>query len=219
MSIKRYMVIDFITLFVIGTIVELIAMYIIPRSIPASAPYYCVSVLVILVALSRWGVKGLILAPVMACVSFLSGKLLGVYKGNYDLTLFLSDLVGFLGCSVVLLFRKKNKKEALFGEISSTIGQVLLTLVIVIILQTIVVCLMNLDIDVLGTFGYIAIQDASGMVVTLIMIIPLRHQQVLLDVKKDLISKSEEKEMERKYYSQYTNDVIEKNAQEDKKEE
>ena len=45
------------------------------------------------------------------------------------------------------------------------------------------------------------------------MIIPLRHQKALSDVKQDLISKQEEKEMERKYYSQYANEVIDKTGQ------
>ena len=219
MSIKKYMIIDFITLFVIGTIVEMVAMYVIPRTIPNATPMFCASVLILLVAQARWGYKGLVLAPFMACSSVVSAMLLGKDSLGWEfyLAVFISDLVGLLSSSVILLFRKKNKRDALFGEILTTIYQVLIVLGLILVVQSIIMVvaefIFNSNANVLSRIGWVVIQSLPGAFITIIMIIPLRHQKALFDVKQDLISKQEEKEMERKYYSQYANEVIDKTGQ------
>lgn len=209
MSLKKYMIIDLIILFVVGTLTEFIAMYAIPQFIPKSAPFFVATLLVELVAIARWGYKGLVLIPFLSVVSFLSGKLVG--QGSYPVGVLIADFVGLFGSSLALLFRKKGKKNSMFGEISSTIIQTLLIILVVILLITIVLIVSGQR--VLDSLVYSIIQCLPGAFATIIFIIPLQRQSTLGDVKETLISKEEEKEMERKYYSQYANEVIEKNNQ------
>lgn len=193
-------------LFIIGTACEFLAMYVVPKVIPNSAPPFIVSLIIVLVAQTRWGYKGTISIPILALVSFFAGCLVGTY--DYHWTMLIADFVG-LGASSIILLLKKSDKNILFNDVSSTIYQCIIILIIEVIVFFLFSCIFGGGI--LGSFMVSLIEMLPCTVGTLIMMVFLQRQGVLKDVKKDLISKKEEQEMEKKYYSQYQNDVIEKN--------
>lgn len=191
---------------VIGLIVELIAMLVIPQVIPKAAPPFVVSLVIAMLALTRWGWKGLITIPIMSVGSWLFGKLLGEYKGNYDIYYLISTFVGLFASSIILLFKSKSKHNP-FGDMVTTIGMTLLVIILVVLVEDGVYSLMKLD-SPLNNIVFFMVQNATQAVATLIFVIALSHQKMFVDVKKDLINKEKERQMENKYYSQYTNDVI-----------
>lgn len=215
-SLKKYMIIDLIILTVIGTIIELIAMYIIPRSVPYLVPTFCISITIILVAIARWGWQGLILVPVMALICWGSGSIVGRPNESYDWRMFLSNLIGFFSTALVLPFRKKGKAKAIFWDIPTTILQSSLVLICFILLQSIMWIVCGEDMNILESVGFTTVSASFGILATYLVIFILRHQNITNDVKRSILDAKKEQELERKYYSQYSNQVIIKETHSDK---
>lgn len=203
------MIIDLMSMTIIGLVVELIAMLVIPQVLPKAVPPFVVSLVIVMLALTRWGWKGFITIPIMSVGSWLFGKLFSEYKGNYDIYYLISTFVGFFASSIILLFKRKSKHN-LFGDIVTTIGVTILVTILVVLTQDLIYSLVKLD-NPLDNILFFLTENITGAVVTLIFVIALSHQKMFVDVKKDLIKKEKEKQMENKYYSQYVNDVIVKN--------
>jgi len=66
-------------------------------------------------------------------------------------------------------------------------------------------------VNPLAVIMYYLFQALAGYIVSIIFMIALKKQGILVNVKQDLIQKAKEREAEKKYYSQYTNDVLVKN--------
>lgn len=208
-SIKKYMTIDLLSMIIIGLIVELIAMLVLPQVIPNAVPPFIVSLVIIMLALTRWGWKGIITIPIMSVGAWLFGKLLGEYKENYDIYYLISTFVGFFSSLLIILFKKKSKTNP-FGDSITTLGITILVVALLVVLEIITFSLLTLTNPLDNTVWFL-VQNVAEFVVTLIFVLALRRQGMFVDVKKDLIKKEKERQMENKYYSQYVNDVIVKN--------
>ena len=85
------MVIDLITIGVIGTIIEALGIYIFNQMIYATIITSSFSLLVMLIGTTRWGSKGLILAPFLALATIVSGRFFVTnpdLRPNYDWKLY-----------------------------------------------------------------------------------------------------------------------------------
>lgn len=203
------MIIDLIAMMTVGLIVELIAMLVVPQVIPKSKPMFVVSLVIIMLALTRWDWKGIITIPIMAVGAWLFGKLLGRHSEYYGYEYFLSILIGFLPSLIILIFNRKMKGGP-FRDYIVGIGVTFLVLILVFLTEGITYALFTKS-SLIGGVVFVMVQGLPGILITLLFMLVLRHQGMYVDVKKDLVSKAKEREMEKKYYSQYVNDVIIKN--------
>ncbi|UKI49076.1 MAG: hypothetical protein L6U99_09820 [Clostridium sp.] len=82
-------------------------------------PTFIVSALIILTCLTRWGIKGIIGAPILAVVTWLGGKYFIHSKTNpYDWVMLISMIVG--NCSMILIcpIYKKYGTNKIMGDSS-----------------------------------------------------------------------------------------------------
>lgn len=70
------MVIDLAILALIGCLVELLGIYLFNAMLTATMITSAVSLLMMLISTTRWGYKGLIIAPLLALATIISGRFL-----------------------------------------------------------------------------------------------------------------------------------------------
>lgn len=222
-TIKKYMVIDLAMLVAFGTIAEAIALYVIPTILQNAFPFYCASMLVCILAVTRWNWKGIVVAPVMALITVVLGRVLANIS-NYDEVndlakyynwkVFLTNLITFLSALIVLPIKKFVKKKETFSDRLFVEMVTAIILVVSIVAQIFAYSLVTLA----APSNYAAvfvINDLPAVIITLIFMAVLRHQGIFVDAKQDLISKKEEAEMENMYYQGLRKEVIERSNNED----
>ena len=66
MSLKKYMLIDLVLTGIIGVAVEFLGVYVFNRMIYATIIPYAISLLIMMIATTRWGSLGITLVPFLA---------------------------------------------------------------------------------------------------------------------------------------------------------
>ena len=111
-SIKSYMLIDLAMLTVIGCVLEGLVTYMSGLVLNA-ATTISISLLIVLLALARWNLWGLIPIPFLAAATIIGGRLSPIpyFAHAYEWRAYLSIVVGlsFTGLSVIV-FKKKGTK-------------------------------------------------------------------------------------------------------------
>ena len=95
MSFKKYMLIDLVLTGIIGVAVEFLGVYVFNRMIYATIIPYAISLLIMMIATTRWGSLGITLVPFLALATVLSGRLINpqeALKACYDWRLYISLL-------------------------------------------------------------------------------------------------------------------------------
>lgn len=188
------MAIDLIILTVIGCIVEVLGNFVFNKMLIATMITTSISLLIMMVATFRWGWRGLLIAPILALATILSGRYINPhvsYRQNYDWRLYLATLAQLLSLAVNLLWFKKGKDE----QATSKKIQSLFTLCLI----DCGVSLLALSLVYLATafkflmFGFV-IWNAFGYAILFVGAFILSRQGILVNVKKNLINQKVERE-------------------------
>lgn len=209
-SLKKFRIIDMAVLIGIGVVVELFSMGVLFRG-NGLKPTFVVSVIIILTCLTRWGIKGLVSAPILALVTWTGGRLFIDTIANvpfkvYDWMLLVSMLVG--NCSVGLVCIVYKKYGTL--RICSSRGNVMLIALVTSVLCITVESSTYLCLSLGNTFMFnLFLYDLIGMVVTVILSAALFSQGIMTNFvekrKKEQEAAQEEAEYEKKYMSELNN--------------
>lgn len=217
------MVIDLAMLVAFGTIAEAIALYVIPTILPNAFPFFCASMLVCILAVTRWNWKGLVVVPIMALITVLLGRLMTSISSYdevkelskfYDWRLFVTNLVTFSASIILWPVKKLVKRKEIFTSRVFVEFLVVVVLAIGMLAQVFTYSLVTLAAPH-NFAAVLVISDMPAVIVTLIFMAVLRHQGIFVDAKQDLISKKEEAEMENQYYQGLRKEVIERSGEED----
>lgn len=196
-SLRKYMVIDLAILALIGCLVELLGIYLFNAMLTATMITSAVSLLMMLISTTRWGYKGLIIAPLLALATIISGRFFNVhaeFKALYDWKLYLVILISLLSFAVNLLWYKKIDYRQNYKKISTTVG---------ICLLDIVVSQLVLSLAYLAFYGQFLllgfiVWNAFAFVILIIGAIVLSKQGVIVNIKQNLLERKEELELEKK---------------------
>ena len=111
-SIKSYMLIDLTMLTVIGCVLEGLVTYMSGLVLNA-ATTISISLLIVLLALARWNLWGLVTVPFLAAATIIGGRLSPIvyFRQAYEWRAYLSIVIGllFTGLSVIV-FKTKGTK-------------------------------------------------------------------------------------------------------------
>ena len=209
------MIIDLAVLTLTGLIFEVIAMYIFLEMFgPGVVPFYMISLLICIIAVGRWNWKGLTIVPIMSIVTTLIGFTLRKIMdadgaGIYNWKMFITSTLSLASTALIIPLKKKSKS---FNE--SKDGAITLGIVALVVLTAYVVEVLIYSILVttnpIKYIATLAIVNVPCWAITALIMFVLRKQGVVVDAKKDLISKRKEAEIEQQYYSKYRNEILEK---------
>lgn len=103
----------------------------------SAAPTFTFSLLIMYVAVARWNLLGLLLAPVLAAANYLGGRYNDIlYLGaTYDWKLYLSTAIGLMSVGLNVIFFKKFKTKKVVNQTWAAIGLILLDYVVFCLLQ------------------------------------------------------------------------------------
>lgn len=211
-SLKKYKIVDLITLFVIGTIIELIFVYLIPNFILSvdgegneymakwTRPTYCASILVIIIAIVRWNSSGLVLIPFFSLVGFLGAK--SFHPGDttyYSVGAYFASLIGMCGCSVVLLFKRTWYKKGFHKTILGILSLGFSTIVCVVVLQSVSYAIIEGQ-NVFSSLIFHSINAIFSLAITLVFLAMLKNQEIVVDMVESLHQKALEAKKEKEFY-------------------
>lgn len=219
-SIKKYMIIDQIILVVAGLIFETIAMYLFPEMFGEQMiPFYTSSLFISMIAIGRWNFKGLPVVVIMAIFPVIAGYLIRTVADMggasiYNWRMAITNIVSLLSTLLIVLFRKISKNVDSKKNGSFTMVITFAVVVLAYLLQALTYGLITLSnpIDYLES---LAVVNFGNWFFTIIIMAILRHRGIVVDVKKDLVNKRKEKELENLYYSKYRNEILDKPNEED----
>ncbi|MCR5706245.1 MAG: hypothetical protein K6G48_05565 [Acholeplasmatales bacterium] len=215
------MIIDLAVLALTGLIFEVIVMYIFLEMFGANVvPFYIISLLVCIIAVGRWNWKGLAIVPVMSLISVLSGFILRKATGTdgasiYNWKMFISVALSLASTALIIPLKQKSKSFKENNDGSITIAFIALVMLVAFIVEVLSYSIIVAEnpIEYIGT---LAVVNIPCWFFTLIVMFVLRKQGIIVDAKKNLISKRKEQELEQQYYSHYRNEILEKpNEEED----
>ena len=188
------MAIDLITLTLIGCAVEVLGIFVFNKMLIASMITTSISLLIMMVATFRWGWKGLLISPILALATILSGLLINPhinYRQNYDWRLYLAVLAQLLSVSVNLLWFKKVKDEKeTTSKLQSLFALCAIDCVVSLFALSLVYLLTAFKFQLLG----FVVWNAFGYVILFVGSFILSRQGILVNIKKNLISQKHERE-------------------------
>lgn len=191
MKLKRYMIIDLSLLIGIGVIIEALGVFVFNKMLTATMITTAISLLIMMIAITRWRWKGLVVAPFLALATILSGRFFNPhlnYRGLYNWQLYISTLGSLLSMAVNLLWFKYIDYRKTFKSIRLTL---LLCLIDVGMSQ---LSLSLLFLAFTGQFfmlGFLA-WNSFSFVILFVGVFCLRKQNVLIDIEADLKERSQE---------------------------
>lgn len=186
MSLKKYMLVDLFITGCIGIVVEFLGTYVLNKIIYATIIPYAISLLIMMVATTRWGSWGLLIAPFIALSTVLSGRLINPheqFRALYDWKLYLSLIFSLLTFSLNYFWFKfrNNKKE--------TMGSLVILAIMDIIVATLVLVLMYYLFTFNNLIMAFPVWGLYGYAILIIGTCILFTQGVLVNVKKSLQEK------------------------------
>lgn len=205
MSLIKYRVIDISLITVVGVVTEILGCYLMNLFMPAVIPVFVASLVIIYIAIMRWGFWGLIEIPIMTLATFIAISFVIPYttiNSNFEQVdqNFVSILVfNLVAGGFWLLFKKLDEKEGkVLDSIPKRIG---ITVLIYIICS--IFCSLTLifsDYHFIITFVRMLVQQALSLVITLVVIEILVNFNCAQDVKEMMIKKKREMEFEKEFY-------------------
>lgn len=206
MSLKKYMCIDLIMLCIIGILLEALGTFFVNYMYVGAYPTTIVSLLITLLAIIRWGWKGLIVIPFCAVGSFIGGQFLLIKHdgvGNYSWRELISCVVGLSSLAFNLIPFHKFKTNHLLQNkkwylpliiILSFIGYELFRGI------TYTYIVQGTNKYIIGNaIGY----DVTALVITLVMGIGLKQQKIMLNFMEKLETERLQAEEDRKAEAEY----------------
>ena len=179
------MIIDLIIMGVIGFAIEALGIYIFNQMIYATIITSSFSLLMMLMATTRWGWKGLVLAPVLALATVISGKYFITnpnFRPNYDWQLYVAVLFSLLAFAVnVIWFKKKNYRQT-YSKVSNIFILVLIDIVVSQITLSIVYLILKQTFQLFAFFAW----NLFSFVVLFVGALALRAMGVMIDVKENI---------------------------------
>lgn len=191
MSFKKYMLIDLVLTGIIGVAVEFLGVYVFNRMIYATIIPYAISLLIMMIATTRWGSLGITLVPFLALATVLSGRLINpqeALKACYDWRLYISLLFSLSTFSLNYCwfdYRGKRKIKNTMGSMValSCIDILLSTTILVLMYYILTSNLYILAFPVWSIFGYAVLILGTCI---------LFSQGVLVNVKEKFLEQKEE---------------------------
>ena len=190
MSLKKYMFIDLLTTAIIGILVEFLGVFVLNKLIYATIIPFAISLLIMMVVTTRWGSWGLLLVPVLALSTVLSGRLINPreeFRVLYDWKLYLSIMFALSTFSLnYFWFKKRKDKKETMGSLSllAVLDIIAATLMLVLVYYLLTSQDLILAFPIWGLYGY-----AILIIGTCI----LNRQNVLVNVKKTLLERQVER--------------------------
>ena len=219
-SIKKYMIIDLLVIALTGLIFEIIVMYIFLEMFGSHVvPFYIISLLITIISVGRWNYKGLVMAPIMSLISVLCGYLVRRMTDSdgyaiYNWKMYITNCLSLLTAIVIIPFKKMSKtfNENKDGAIATAIIFGVMVLAYLVEVLSYGVLTLTNPIEYLAA---LAVVNIPCWFFTILVMFILRKQGIVVDVKKNLISKKKEAELEQEYYSKYRNEILEKPNEDD----
>ena len=213
MSLKKYMFVDLLTSAIIGILVESLGVFVLNKLIYAMIIPFAISLLIMMVVTTRWGSWGLVIVPVLALSTVLSGRLINPheqFKLLYDWKLYISLIFSLSTFSLnYLWFKIFNDKK-----IKQTMGTLSLLGVIDIIMSTLMLVLIYYMLTSQNLIMAFPIWGLYGYAILIIGTCILFKQGVLVDVKSTLkenyVERIEEEEFHMVLEDEEENSSVEK---------
>ena len=213
MSLKKYMFVDLLTSAIIGILVEFLGVFVLNKLIYAMIIPFAISLLIMMVVTTRWGSWGLVIVPVLALSTVLSGRLINPheqFKLLYDWKLYISLIFSLSTFSLnYLWFKIFNDKK-----IKQTMGTLSLLGVIDIIISTLMLVLIYYLLTSRNLIMAFPAWGLYGYAILIIGTCILFKQGVLVDVKSTLkenyVERIEEEEFRMVLEDEEENSSVEK---------
>lgn len=201
MDIKKYRIVDLTILLIVGVATELMGSLLINAMMPWVVPVFTSAIIILIVAMVRWGAIGMILAPILALASYIGALFIMPNKGDGIEQMPVSYLVNlaFLLPTLALYpFIKKYNYEEMFN----TGGKRVLCIFAVYILGSILGGLMFTlhSLNFILSIGTLLVQQSMSLVITVIFMEMLTRQGTLVNVKKKFLREREEAQLDQQYY-------------------
>ena len=194
------MIIDLVMIGVIGLIIEALGVYVFNKMIYATIIASSFSLLIMLLATTRWGIKGVAIDPIVALGTIISGRFFidnPDLRANYDWQLYISVVCSLLSFAINhYWFKKKNYKET-FKYASNILLLVLIDIVVSLITLSIVYLLLKQTFQLLGFLAW----NAFSYMILFVGTFALKGLGVMVDVKEELIFARQSLEDEQSSFS------------------
>lgn len=210
MKFKTYRRLDLLIIAILSFGMELLTTYLTNNFLPTIAPYPVVGLLLTFVAVTRWGVEGLIIVPFSVFGNFISGKFMipqKILRDSYNLLWIVGILYISSVVSALLLYKKKGWKHFTSSS-SSLLGLDAIIIGTALVLTTLGMVLFNLFAGTKLNFAGVGqllystlLYGSIGYAVLILGSLVLRSQGVLVNVKEKMITERNEVKNEEKYYS------------------
>lgn len=209
-SIGKYRIIDLAFLLAFGIIGDALGIWAETKLLPYSVPVtFCVSLLIIMVAITRWKAMGLILVPIMSITTYFSGFF--IIRNGYDFNMFMTILVGLSAPAISLLWYKFISRKKTFAEFGLTFAYVSVNALLSVALSSVCyVIFANIDITI-----YLFVYDAFGIILTYVGTYILRSQGMFVEVKESLIEEQIKLKKEKEYEEEFSRKLFEDQDEDD----
>ncbi len=176
-------------------------------------PTFIVSALIILTCLTRWGIKGIIGAPILAVATWIGGRYFIHSKINpYDWKMLVSMVVGNCSISLICFIFKKYKTN----EVMKNGSRVALVALCSCIFLTLVEIMCLLVLSKFNTYYFnLVFYNIPGYVVTTIIAVALYSQGIMKNYKEKIISERKQAEADAEYEKKFFEE-LDKEEQEQK---
>ncbi|MDE6655909.1 MAG: hypothetical protein K2J85_02845 [Anaeroplasmataceae bacterium] len=185
------MLIDLSLLIGIGVVIEALGNFVFNYMLRAMLITSSISLLMMMVAITRWRWKGLIVAPFLVAAMIISGRYFNPhvdFREFYGWELYLAALGSLLSLSVNLIWFKYIDYKKTF----KSIGLTLLLCLIDIIISQLIVSLLYMAFTANFMFlGFLA-WNAFSYVLLIVGVFCFKKQNVLVDVETEITEKSQE---------------------------
>lgn len=210
MKFKTYRMIDLIMLIILAFGLELLTTYLTNSFLGTIRPYPILGLLITLVAVSRWGVLGLVVVPFNAFGNYISGRFMlrtVEFREMYNWIYFIFANISNLAASISLLFYKKKNQNEILKDSGSCI-KLIISICIINYVANIITSLflaivtLSFESSTFATVLYTQLfWNVLGYVVLFIGFLILRKQEVCFNVKEKLLANQKERIDESKYYN------------------
>jgi hypothetical protein len=192
MSLKKYMVIDLIMLGFIGALLEGVGTNTGYFLLAGHTPTTILSLLIMVLAITRWKWWGLILAPVLALGNYIGGLSIDGLEGYnqiFNIQYYISVIIGLLGTSIILVFYKFVGLKKVTTSNLTLIGVGIVVFIVYELVRTATYWIIGgRYLGVLNANLF----DLIGLVVLIVGSILIKHQGSLINVKDKLIEDKKE---------------------------
>lgn len=213
MKFKTYRIIDLIILIVLAFGLELLCTWLENSFLGRIRPYPVLGLLFTLIAVSRWGWIGLIVAPFNAVGNFIAGRFMlrtASLRDTYTFLMLCLAIISNLTIAIYYLIKQKKGINSNFHSISDCLSDVFQIVLMNYAINALLFYLLSLfnggKMQGVEGIGAVLLSQLLFSVVGYIVLAvatPILGAQGTLDnVKKKLFDLKKEREHEKEYYEQ-----------------